>query len=1306
MRSKYLVLFLLLYGVSVLDKVFGSEAIYFENFTVEDGLASNTVLDAAEDSCGRIWFATYNGLSYFDGHYYHSLSDLNFLKEECPANLKPEQLEVDGRGDIWVLFEGGTLARLLNLKGDCQLYPELEFMKGPPIRMEVNKEGTLLIADSIKAWRYEAERDRFQTESVYPEFPGRERLEEIQQHFHAVAPEIEVHAVWEPGNELWISTINSGIFKLNPKDLSILAHYVASDTESNALAGNEVYSLLVDRSGCLWVGTKDHGLSRGYRFSQNFTNIGSEKLELKNAAVRAIVRDDRGELWLGTYNSGLRRLKDGALKTVNFPNSEFARWNWIRSLHIDSSDQVWVGTYAGLVRLNPKNSAVDYFPSKVNGKGILSASRIYGIAEDRSGKFFVGEWGALDYFDPKVGTIQRLDVGTDLEGKNIRKLLLDRQNRLWIGTESDGVFVMNTSTFQIEKNFRFHPSEKHSLASNSIFELCESADGGMWIGTFGGLNRIEPDGQVTSYETLNKELPSTVIYRIFEDDGRLWCSSLKGIVQVDVRDQSLRSYDRTDGVNNPEFSEGAGLMASDGRMYFGGVSGITSFFPDSIPVNPNVPLVNMSGLIVNGENQTLSNVAANENAPVYSFWQNDLQIDLQTILPNSPFRHQLAWRLDPVDDDFQQTYGSKSNLNYAQLPPGDYNLWVKAANSDGVWSDARMLYRFSIEKPFWQEPYYWLGALILVILLGVFLFQRRYTKIRRDNLRLEELVNQRTEKIEKQKSALEDANLALEEQNRKVQLQKDHILAQRDHLLEMYDRQEESNRQKEIFFTNISHDIRTPLSLIYGPAVEMMNDPKTTHFSRNKVQSIYNNAEYIMQLIDQVLDRNKLESAGQKLVLTNGRLLDHCRSVVESFQGRASETGVNLDFAGSGEDFDYRFDYGKLKQVIYNILANSLKFTQTGGQINCRASVEQHNFILTVEDTGIGIPADRIPFIFERYYQIGKSETNGKKGNGIGLSLVKDYVNLLGGTIQVESEEGKGSKFKLEFPLEREVHPEFSLPDLLGVTEGEKDFEQTDETDQVEVLLVEDNPTLQAYLKEIIGQNYRLQVCNNGREGLEYLKKHPHVKAVVTDWIMPEMDGIEMVREIRRKSRFRHLPIVMLTAMSELRNVKEGYLTGVNEFIAKPFDPELLLLKINRLLEQADYKNRQAVIEPIVEPNQPQLESHDEKMIRKLMDVMETEMMNDDLDPQQLADACGVSSMQLYRKLKELMQLTPTEFIRSTRIKRARQLLSDDGIQINEVSHLVGFSDPKYFSRCFQKETGLTPSKFQAKIRRGEQISR
>lgn len=1269
----------------------------FKRFTTKDGLSSNTVLDIAQDHYGRIWFATYEGITCYDGFGFYTVKPRLIETNEILPAGETTKIQVDSLGNVWVLFDESGLIRIVGNRGECHRYEKSKGGINNNADIELNKDGVLILTTQNKSFTYDAKTDNFVDTGFQPKNYPKEETQKLRKYIEKKVPGVIIHAIYPnySSTDYWVATLNKGIYRISKTNFSDFDHYSYDPSNNESLSSNEVYCLLIDKSGSVWVGTKDGGVSLSQNNNLPIHNLTHDAdSRFIDSPIRAVYLDKDSALWIGTYNKGIVRKKGNNYQYFTFSHNLGGNyWDWIRSIFQTSDGFIWVGSYNGICRIHPKSYEQTFFKTDTI-RGPLQTGRSYSMVEDSIGNLFIAEWGALSYFDKIRQEIYRIDTLSELRDKKIRKLHLDKKRHLWVGTESSGIFILDAVSKKCIKRFT-NNLEADKINSNSVFEISEDRLGNIWIGSFGGLNKVDTQGKVVDLEWANKKLPSSIIYKIFFDSkGNIWCSTPKGLVRIDESHKTLRLFDHNDGLEVSEYLEGAGFMDKHGTIFLGGVEGLCYFKPEEMPVNKRCPENLLESVLLNGESQYIQSNTNSEIIYRYNHYENNLIFQLKSICVDSPNKSQIAWKLEPLDTDFTTNNKATAELIYKKLPPGDYRLIAKSANADGVWSEEKNMFSFSIRKPFWQQTYFLLAVLMSIIGFVYFIFKLRLSQIKRKNIQLESLVELRTQKIEKQKFELEQANSELETKNRKMIAQKDQILAQRDHLIEMHQKLEESNNLQQKFFMNISHDIRTPLSLIHGPLTEMLHRNDIPADIKPRVQMMQTQSGFLIQLLNQILDKKKLETGGMQLVYTHGDIVEVCSSIIDTFSVEAEKMNVQIAFIPSHKTYHLRFDFDKFRQIVFNLMANAVKFTPSQGAITCNLNIMPDGLEIKVTDTGIGIPSDRVKYIFNRYYQVGKSTASDNKGSGIGLSLVKDYTDLLQGNITVETQEGIGSCFTITLPIAEQTEIETTEPILSSETAAMVSTTATHEKKE-SILLVEDNNELRGYLTDILTKHFQVVAVENGKEAIDYLRKNQTISVILSDWMMPVMDGIELCKKIKKKDRYKTIPFILLTALSETSNQREAYKCGVDDFITKPFDPEILYLKIALLLKRNSEIKNAAIIEDKIEPENKTVTTFNNKLFDQIKQAVEKELSNPDFGQAELALNLGMSQMQLYRKLKELAKMSPNEFIRSIRIKRAKQLLKNEELIINEIGYMSGFNDPKYFSRCFSKETGMSPKKYR-----------
>ena len=1270
-----------------------AQPIYtFSHLTTNDGLSNNTVLSINQDHLGRIWMATYDGLCVYDGIRMHIIHyEPKGTQQNLPKGIALD-LKIDENNFVWVRYDNNQLIRILNQDGKCCYYTLPDSTLNSSVELFGSREAKLMVKADSTFYSYNANQDAFnkleKNHYLINEWKNNELLKvKLQQQLLQQHPDIDIHNTqvdWDTDCAL-ITTINSGVWYLPSLSSTQFIHYSKQSNDDEKIASNEVYAAFMDREQNLWIGTKDEGINIGRPNTSKVTvtnHYHSNDSTISMNTIRAMLQDNKGCLWLGTYNDGLLVGSGESFKKISLSKTKGDKWDWVRSIYQDDKGIIWVGTYDGLCCFKNGSHQITYFDSLSD-----ETSRIYSFASDKNGNLLMGGWKGIQQFNPEEGSFNDYLEKANLPDINVRKLFFDSKGYLWIATEAQGVYQINYERSIIESHYT-ETSLGKQISSNSVFDINEDSKGNIWIGTFAGVNCIDSMGDVKLLPSLNKELPTTLIYKLYVDYAQqLWLSTSKCIAKYDINNQITRVFGENDGFSLNNYTEGAAFFDNESQIYFGGVGGLISFNPDNIKPDEVIPKLFSDNLVVDNQSQ---NSWQADSVYAFSYSTKAIELDLHAVLMNGLDNALIAWQLQPFDDTFHIQKGHLARVKYSDLPAGQYHLMAKVANADNFWSKTDTVLSFTIDKPFWYSFYFYLGAVAFVLILILVIVRIRYVNMRKQKEELEKLVAQRTDKIAKQKGDLQKAFSDLERKSDKVQAQRDQILAQHAHLLEMNTKYEEANLLKEKFFTNVSHDIRTPLTLISGPLSEILKDKTIHQPTKEKLHRMERNVNYIIQLLDQVLDKKSLELGGLKRIDTRGDLVDICRCVLNSFRDQVEINDQQLQFHSNQTFLFTNFDFDKLQQIIYNLLANAIKFTPPGGIIQCNLNIGQSHFQLEIIDNGIGMPKNRIEHIFDRYYQINKS-SDSAPGSGIGLSMVKEFVSLLKGEVEVDSEMEKGSSFKLRFPFVNHFEEKESTNNA-GIEVKES---LDNHPDKNTILIVEDNVELQLYLVELLGVKYKVILTNNGLEAKQMLAKNKSVDLILSDWMMPEIDGISLCKYVKRKSQLSKIPFILLTALGDVENEKEGFTAGVDEFISKPFDPELLHLKINNLIKRSNQIEHSLKVEAIVQPAKSNESSYDEKLVRKINEILSAQTQNSDFNQQVLADELGVSQMQLYRKVKEHMQSTPNELIRSYRVKKAKALLSEVKFSVNEVSFMIGFNDPKYFSRCFTKEYGISPNAFR-----------
>lgn len=878
---------------------------------------------------------------------------------------------------------------------------------------------------------------------------------------------------------------------------------------------------------------------------------------------------------------------------------------------------------------------------------------------------------------------------------------MDKKNTLWVGTWAAGFnkFNRDDSTFT---RYRFDPDNPNSLNDDRVMVITGTGDDLLWLGTSaGGLNRFNKNSETFTHYTKRDGLPSNNIYGLAEDgSGNLWISTDRGLALMDIEAETFRTYDERDGLPSSEFNERSYYKSRDGHLFFGSRDKLIAFHPDSLKDNTYIPPLVLTDFRIFNRSAKLDTAISRKNHIILSYDQNFLSFEFAALNYEASEKNQYRYKMAGTDKDWINA-GTRRLASYTNLAPGDYVFTVQGSNNDDVWNETGASIRLTILPPWWRTQWAY-GAYVLLFLAALYGWRR--FELRRVYLK-NELKVQRLEA----------------------------------------DKLRELDEMRTRFFANISHEFRTPLSLIRAP-IEKLRERYSDEASQRDLSVMRQNVNRLLRLINQLLDLSRLEAGGLELQTRATEVAPFLRARVMAFSSLAQLKGLSLQFIAPEQNISTYLDREKVEKVITNLLSNAIKFTPAGGEVlvavgsgsssrqllvsSGQSSVGSERLIsgqrmpddcllITVKDTGIGIPAERQDKIFDRFYQVDDSQTRAHEGTGIGLALTKELVALHGGKIEVESEPHKGAAFHVYLPLgkdhlqphqiieEDEEHTLSPAGDATELSAASAEVEPTDghdatssesrvdKTDQPIVLVVEDNADVRRYLREALDGAYQIVEASDGAEGLQTaLDVIPDL--IVSDVMMPNMDGFEMCRRIKSDEKTSHVPVILLTARASRDSKLEGLKLGADAYVAKPFDTREVVVRVRSLIEQRRQLAARFRREITLQPNDVAVTSMDEQFLQRLLEVIEVRLSDPDFDVRAFSRAVGMSRQHLNRKLKGLAGQSASDFIRTMRLKRAAQLLGKRSATITEIAYEVGFSNPAHFSKSFRETFGKTPSEYLA----------
>lgn len=1342
------------------------EVIYnlkFKQLSAPHSLPTNEVQKVYQDRDGFIWFATRNGLCQYNG-YETTLYKSNLYSPDLLTTNSITCLVDDNNNNLWIGTSEG-LNVMDKRTGEIKKYKAPSISNNVVSALCVTRDNTLWVGTDNGLCRYVPEKDTFVV--CGDEFgDGRLRYVTIKSLLEdsdgdlwigtwaqglfryspstdkvVVYPKINEqyssHVIYEDSNkDIWVGSWGYGLFKLrNPKDMENVSYqsFLHENGDDSSLSDNIVYDIAEDiNTHTLWVGTRS-GLSiLRLDESSSFINYKSGKSDYRipSDEVNSIMRDSQKNMWIGAIGGGVlmadTRQPAFALHTLNFGDEDIPVTS-VRTLFADSDQNLWigVGTY-GLARREyvtgelkmyshiPEFSGVKDLPSlfavvqrkksgdiwfgMYNGgiyvyrKGekvkhlttknsaFLTSDCVSALYEDYEGNCWIGTRGGIGV---------RLSDGTDyrFETMNfndslsagwiyVRDIVQDMDNSVWLATSNFGVIhitgdVRQPSTLKYE-NYSFH---NRKLITNTV--LCMHIDrfGRLWAGTEGGglylYNRST--GQFEE-KTRTYSIPGDVIVSIEEDkSGNLWLGTVSGLVKLYVaavgNDFSTRIYTSADGLQDNFIVNSS--CSRDGELFFGGHKGYNSFFPDKM----EIPSQETNFLITDIKifNHSFKNLPVELQQkispvmPTYTskielpYKYNNFSIEFAALTYKNPELNRYAYRLQNFDRDWQYTDADRRFAYYNNLPSGTYTFQLKATNENGEWSGYVREFTVVVLPPFWATWWAYLLYMVLVLVIGVLIYRTIKKRILLQNaLRLREM--------EKAKA-------------------------------------EELNHAKLQFFTNITHELLTPLTIISATVDEL----KTQAPSHNDLYTVMNsNIQRLIRLLQQILEFRKAETGNLKLRVSPGDLAAFVRTGTESFKPLVKKRKIHFSLLCDPESIVGYFDIDKLDKIMYNLLSNAAKYNKEDGFIQVTLSYDEEDrefVLLRVKDNGKGISREKQATLFKRFYE-GDYRKFNTIGTGIGLSLTKDLVTLHGGTISVESEVDHGTEFIVRIPIERSYYDEEQIDDeVISLRQTAIDYEDTPEdviaevqelaTKANSILLVEDNEELLNLMTKLLGREYNVFTAENGKEGIIVLENED-VDLIVSDIMMPEMDGIEFCKYVKGHLEISHIPVILLTAKNEEEDRAEAYEIGADAFISKPFNLTVLHARIRNLLKYKarmahDFKNQ--IVFEVKDLNYTSL---DEDFIQRAINCVNNHLEDPNFDQAQFADEMLTSKSTLYKKLKSLAGLNTSSFIRNVRLKAACRIMEEKGINIrvSELAYAVGFNDPKYFSSCFKKEFGMLPSEY------------
>ena len=1338
---------LLLLALLFTSWIVSAQSYLFKHLEVSDGLSNNSVNTIYKDRDGFMWFGTTTGLNRYDGYtfkvYQHaedepgSLPD-NYITDivEMPdgrfwintargyvlfdkerdcfitdvtgfmKNLEswgvPEQVFVDREGNTWLSVAGeGCYCYKEGGKRLFFSYMEHSLPEYGVTQMAECSDGILLIyntgllvcldrstlavkwqSDEIKKYIPEGKKielslfvDRdnciwaYSLMGIWVYDCGTKSWRTDLTGIWSSRPDVIIHTVAQDiEGRIWVGKDYDGIDVLE-KETGKVTSLVAHDDNGRSLPHNTIYDLYADRDGIMWVGTYKKGVSY---YSESIFKFNMYEW----GDITCIEQADENKLWLGTNDHGILLWNRFTGKAEPFwRDAEGQLPNPVVSMLKSKDGKLWVGTFnGGLYCMN--GSQVRSYKEGVGNA--LASNNVWALVEDDKGRIWIASLGGgLQCLEPSSGTFETYTSNNSaLLENNVTSLCWGDDNTLFFGTASQGVGMMDMRTREIKKVQGQSGSTK--MSNDAVNHVYKDSRGLIWIATREGLNVYDVRRHLFLDLSPVAEAKGSFIAAITEDQERnMWVSTSRKVIRVTVASDGKgsylfdsRAYNSEDGLQNCDFNQRSIKTLHNGIIAIGGLYGVNIFAPDHIRYNKMLPNVMFTGLSLFDEavkvgqsygGRVLIEKELNDVENVeFDYKQNIFSASFASDNYNLPEKTQYMYKLEGFNNDWLTLPLGVHNVTFTNLAPGKYVLRVKAINSDGYVGMKEATLGIVVNPPFWMS---WWAYLLYTIGLVVVFFLARYRMLKRER-----------EKFHLQQIENEVA------------------------------KNEEINNMKFRFFTNVSHELRTPLTLIISPLEGMLKET-TDELQSTRLQLMYRNAQRLLHLVNQLLDFRKGEMSTHQLSLSEGDIISYVHSVCNSFLLMADKKHIQFSFFSGIDTFSMAFDADKVGKIVMNLLSNAFKFTPEGGRVTVmieHVAGTPDMLEIKIADTGIGISDVDKEHIFERFYQADHKGVEETTGNGIGLSLVRDFVTLHEGEVKVFDNIGTGSVFVIQFPV-KHVETQVQLPPETGISIGEEEDkeikeetrEETERKDFPLLLIVDDNEDFRIFMRYSLELQYRVKLAVNGNEAWEMMQEElPDL--VISDVMMPQMDGNELCRLIKQDKRTAHIPVILLTARQNTEAKLEGLQTGADDYVTKPFNMTILVLRIRKLIELSRYHRvTQGMIDPA--PSEIVITSLDEKLIEKAIKYVEDNMSRTELSVEELSRELGMSRVHLYKKLLQITGKTPIEFIRVIRLKRAAQLLRESQLHVSEVAFEVGFNNPKYFSRYFKDEFGVLPSVYQEK---------
>jgi ligand-binding sensor domain-containing protein/signal transduction histidine kinase/DNA-binding response OmpR family regulator len=1302
-----------------------AQSYYFRNYQVENGLSHNSVICTLQDKQGFLWFGTKDGLNRFDGNTFKVFRNnaddsasigSNFIQRlyesggkiwvgtdkglyqydektetfsllKVTANSYIRAINRDSKGNLWFI-SGFTLYRYDESRQILHAYETNKYFHATSICSTA--DGTMWISSwSGTLHQYDAAHDTFISFDLFKDSETTESrwIETIYStpyqtilvgtqsegvklfdiatgtHKNLIPTDPDGRGLFvrdfvqNSDHEFWVAT-ESGIYIYDSQQDSF-TNLRKSVNNPYSISDNAIYSLYKDHEGGMWIGTYFGGVNyypKQYTpFEKFFTKIGENSIS--GNAVREICQDQYGNLWIGTEDAGLNKFNPQTGTFINYKPSKNANSLSHYNIHglLPVGNELWIGTFhEGLDVMDIKSGKVIRHYAAGPQAGAIKNGFIYSLMQTTAGEIRAGTAAGIYRYNASTDGFSLIEEFPDSYHYTI--MFEDKEGIFWAGTYRDGLYYYNPKTNQ-KGYFKNEAKNRNSLSSNAINYIFEDSHRNLWIATENGLNKY--NAKETSFKrfTTREGLPSDVIYRIMEDkDGNLWISTSKGLVWFNAASEAIKVYTKANGLLSDQLNYSSSFKDASGRMYFGSVKGLMRFDHQEFIQNTYIPPIYLTGfqvhnqeLPVNKPNSPLENSITFTDKITLNHNQSSFSLDFAALSYTAPGMAEYAYKMEGLDKDW--TYlKTNRKVYFTELPPGNYTFQVKASNSSGLWNEKATTLNIEILPPFWASSW----AYAVYALLGISLIMLGVTYYHRVA----------------QRKSLRRINLL------------------------------ESEKEKEIyqakieFFTNVAHEIRTPLTLIKGPLENVLRTAADCPEIKDSLRIMNKNTNRLLDLTNQLLDFRKTETKGFSLNFVRVNISELVEETYYRFKPAAEQKSLSYKLNLPEAPLFAFVDKEAFTKILSNLLNNALKYAESRVQVNFMPlSSADKEFVIEIRNDGHLIPYEMKQKIFEPFFRLKESEN--ELGTGIGLSLSRSLAELHKGTLALKQSESDLNVFVLSLPLHQEN--EFNLYDdqlaESNSTEPHKEEPEPAGETKPNLLLVENNREMLEFIAGELSADYHILKAHNGERALELLQKES-VQLIVSDVMMDGMGGFELCKQLKANIDNSHIPIILLTAKNSLQAKIEGLESGADAYIEKPFSPEHLKVQITNLLTNRTKIKEYFSSSPLVHLKSIAYSKADELFLEKLNEAIYKNIADADLNVDHLAEIMNMSRPTLYRKIKAISNLTPNELINIARLKKAAELLTEGEYKIYEIANIVGYNSQTSFGRNFLKQFGMTPSEY------------